>query len=145
MKLFKCMSVIFAFVFTPICFSSEINNCFKIGSQWHDFILPNNMKNIRWLFGDDKHQTPFMSVSFNIDDIDFDVWAKNCNVKMEKLGRDYVYIIDIQNNTGGSISVMKYKDNRYCIGVERTNVPDVSKNVNGKPYLGCPIDGPIDY
>ena len=139
--------ILLIIILTPLSLkaSEEGKECFKIGESWQDFTLPNDMKNVRWLFGDDKHHTPFMSISFDIDDAVFESWAHSCSVDMKPLGKNKFWDKDIEVKGGGTVSVVRYKNGRYCIGIERTNIPEFEQLVNGKPYFGCPLDGPINY
>jgi len=136
---------ILLFIFSSAFSAANENDCFKAGDNWHDLMLPNDMKNVRWLFGDDETITPFMSVTFNINVQEFERWAVSCNVDMKEIKKNGFWTRDIEFSSGGFISIVKYKNDRYCIGVERSAQPGVVKKVNGKSYLGCPIRGNIDY
>ena len=132
----------------PVLAQDAVNNCFKIGDEWHDITLPSDMKHVRWLFGDDKDQTPFMSITFDIDSSQFESWALSCGVDLDSIRKKRYWSIDLDDlktKTGGFVSVVKLKNDRYCIGVERTAQSGIVKKVNGKSYLGCPIRGVIDY
>lgn len=122
---------------------SSTDECFKFGEYWHDLKLPSGVQNVRWLFGDDKSHYPFMSVSFDLVDAQFDLWAKNCGVQMKARGKGKFWDKDLE--TGGFLSVMKYENSRYCIGVIRTPIPEETRYVDNKAYFGCPLDNLIDY
>lgn len=136
---------ILLFIFSSAFSAASENECFKVGDNWHDLTLPNDMKNVKWLFGDDENRTPFMSVTFNIDGQEFERWAVSCNVDIKEIKKNGFWSRDIELSSGGFISIVKYKSNRYCIGVERSAQPEAVKKVNGKSYFGCPIRGNIDY
>jgi hypothetical protein len=139
-RMFFTATVFFLLMLSNISFSNE---CFKIGESWHDLKLPDGAKNMRWLFGDNEKHFPFMSVTFDLEDEQFDIWAKKCGVALDKIGKRKFWDKDLE--TGGFLSVVKYESQRYCVGIIRTPIPEEKRYVDNKEYYGCPLDELINY